>query len=105
MIRFSAPFEKVPPFECVFVNKRPYYNIKVWVHINRGSPSFNCSKTNGNATLQKQWSSSNFLNYYVHVSASILQKNDLFLTFCGDCSAGRSGEEGSRDDKFIFRSP
>ena len=35
----------------VFVNKRPYYNIKVRVRINRGSSSFNCSTTNGNATL------------------------------------------------------
>ena len=98
-IRISAP----PPLECVFVNKRPYYNIKVRVRINIGSFSANCSQTNGNATLQKQWSSSNFLNHYVHVSASILQTDDLFFKFCGDCSAGLCGEEESRDNKSIFQ--
>ena len=30
------------------------------------------------------------------MSADIFQTNDLFK-FCGDCSAGRSGEEGSWD--------
>ena len=51
------------------------------------------------------WSSSNFLNYYVHVIASILQTDDLFFKFCGDCSAGRSDEERSRDNESIFQSP
>ena len=39
------------------------------ITVNRASPSFNCSQTYGNATLQKQWFSSEFLKYYVHVSA------------------------------------
>ena len=101
------PSNKRPPLpECVFVNKRPIllsapilkYCIRVRVRINRGSYSFNCSQTNNNATSQKQCS-------YVHVGASILQTNDLFFKFCGDCSAGRSGEEGSRDNKSFFQSP
>ena len=29
----------------------------------------------------------------------------MSLKFCGDCSAGRSGEEGSRDNKSVFQSP
>ena len=70
MIRFSAllpispPFRISAPYECVsLVNKRPYsIIIRVRVRINRGLSSFNCSKTNSNATLQKQWS-------YVHLSA------------------------------------
>ena len=70
-----------------------YFNIRVRVRrINRVSSPSNCSQTKGNATLQKQWSSSDFLSYYVHsrlhVSAQILQTNDLFFKFSGDCSAG-----------------
>ena len=29
--------------------------------------------------------------------------NDLFFKFRGDCLAGRSGEEGSRDNKSVFK--
>ena len=81
MIRFSAllpisaPFRiSFPPpplwlrFWCVFVHKPLFlYYIRVRVRINRGSSSFNCSQTNGNATLQKQWS-------YVHVTVHKLFK-------------------------------
>ena len=31
--------------------------------------------------------------------------NNFFFKFCGDCSAGRSGQKGSRDNKSIFQSP
>ena len=33
-----------------------------------------------------------------------LQTNDLVLKFCDDCLAGRSSQEGSRDNKSIFQS-
>ena len=32
----------------------------------------------GNAALQKQWSSSEFLICYVHVGAQFIQTNDLY---------------------------
>ena len=38
------------------------------VRIKRGSSSFNSRHTVRNNALQKQWSSSEFLNCYVHVS-------------------------------------
>ena len=44
-------------------------------------------------------------NFHVRVGAYSLQTNDLFFKFCGDCSAGRSGEEGSRDNNSVFQSP
>ena len=81
-----------------------YYNIRVRVIINRGSSSFNCSQTNGNGTLQKQW-------YFVRVFSTIMSmwcinsSNEWFLLqFCGDWSAGGSGEEGSWDNKSILLS-
>ena len=48
-----------------------------------------------------------FAFFYVHVSEQTLQTNDLFFKFCGvdHDSAGRSGEEGSRDNKSVFQSP
>ena len=83
MIRFSAlcpitaPFRISPPLRMfLLISTRiplsapiPNYNIRVRVRINRGSSSFNCSQRNRNATLQKQWSSSEFLNYYFHMSS------------------------------------
>ena len=56
--------------------------------------------------IQKQWSLSQFLNYYVHVSAQFLQTNDLVVVqFCDqNCLAGRFSQEGSRDSKSVFQS-
>ena len=47
--------------------------------INRGSPSCYCSHVT--SSLQKRWPPSQFLNYYVHVSAQFLQTNELFAAF------------------------
>ena len=46
-----------------------YSTVRVWIRINRGSFSFNCSQTYGKTALQKQWSSSEFLNCFVYVKA------------------------------------
>ena len=50
----------------------------MYIEINRGSSSFHCSHV---ASLQKQWASSQSLNYYVYVSAQFLQTNKMFATF------------------------
>ena len=64
MIRFRALF----PISALFRLSPPppplnvFLVITGYVSTDRGSSSFNCSQTSGNATLQKQGS-------YVHVSA------------------------------------
>ena len=79
--------------KCPLSNKRPpriffkkhFYFVSVialleymYNEINCGSSSFYCSHV---TSLQKQWPSSQSLNYYVHVSEQFLQRNELFAAF------------------------
>ena len=49
--------------------------------------------------MLEQWSSSQSLNYNVHVCAQFLQTNDLASKFCvDDCFAVRSGQERSTNN-------
>lgn len=75
--------------------------VTIYIEINCGSSSFNCSLII--ASLKKQWTSSQSLNYYVQVTTHFLQTNDLVLKFCCNCPAYCFSQERSRDNEPVFQ--
>ena len=82
MYSISAPSLRSAPLEFFF--KKHSYFVSVialleymYNEINCGSSSFYCLHV---TSRQKQWPSSQSLNYYVHMSEQFLQRNELFST-------------------------
>ena len=94
MIRFGVRYSNWGPYSVLMIALLKYISIKIC----HGSYSFDCLLK---ALLQKRWSSSPSLNCYIHLS---VESFHLVLKFCDACLAGRSHQEGSRDNKSVFKS-
>ena len=97
MIRFGVRYSNWGPYSVLMIALLKYISIKIC----HGSYSFDCLLK---ALLQKRWSSSPSLNCYIHLSVESFPTNHLVLKFCDACLAGRSHQEGSRDNKSVFKS-